>query len=135
LGVDFGTVRLGLAVCDSDRIIASPLATYRRRDAKADAEFFRALVKTEDIGGLVVGLPLHMSGDEGGKAAEARAFGQWLGDVTGLPVVYWDERYTSAAAADHLRAAGLSLEKRKERLDRVAAQIFLQAYLDAGHPE
>lgn len=131
LGVDYGTVRVGLAICDPERIIASPLATYERRDAEKDTDYFRKLVIAEVVGGLVVGLPVHMSGDEGGKAAEARAFGNWLATVTGLPVVYWDERYTTVAAEDHLRAAGLSSEKRKERRDRVAAQILLQAYLDA----
>jgi len=134
LGVDFGTVRVGLAVCDSERIIASPLATHQRKDPEKDAAFFRALVQAEDVGGLVVGLPLHMSGDEGGKAAEARAFGNWLADVTSLSVVFWDERYTTAVAEDSMRAAGLSYEKRKSRLDRVAAQILLQSYLDAGCP-
>jgi len=134
LGVDFGTVRVGLAICDPERVIASPLATYPRKDAEKDAAFFRSLIQAEDVGGLVVGLPLHMSGDEGGKAAEARTFGNWLAEVTSVPAVFWDERYTTAVAEDHLRAAGLSYEKRKSRLDRVAAQILLQSYLDAGCP-
>jgi putative holliday junction resolvase len=131
LGVDYGSVRVGLAICDSERIIASPLAIYQRRDAARDAEYFRELVRSEQVAGLVVGLPVHMSGDEGGKAKEARVFGDWLAGATGLPVVYWDERYTTVDAEDHLRGAGLSRQKRKERLDKVAAQILLQAYLDA----
>jgi putative holliday junction resolvase len=134
LGVDFGTVRVGLAVCDIDRRIASPLATYQRRDAGQDARYFTALMKTESVRGLVVGLPVHMSGDEGAKAAEARAFGNWLAELTGLPVVYWDERYTSQEAKQYLRGANLSHRQRKERIDRVAAQILLQSYLDAGCP-
>jgi len=131
LGVDFGTVRVGLAVSDPDRLIASPLETYVRRDAKADAAYFVNCVREERIVGLVVGLPLHTGGEEGIKAKEARAFGHWLGEATGLPVVYWDERCTTAAAEDALRDAGLSHRKRKDRLDRVAAQIILQSYLDA----
>ena len=131
LGVDFGTVRVGLAVCDSERLIASPLAIYQRRDTAADAAYFRELVKAEEITGLAVGLPVHMSGDEGGKAKEARAFGDWLAQGTGLPVAYWDERYTTADAESHLLEAGLTKKKRKERLDKVAAQIILQSYLDA----
>ncbi len=134
LGVDYGTVRVGLAISDPDRIIASPLETYARRDAAADAAYFAKLTAAEKILGLVVGLPLHTGGEEGKKAAEARAFGSWLAGVTGLPVVYWDERYTTAAAEDALWDAGLSHRKRRDRRDRVAAQIFLQAYLDAGCP-
>jgi putative Holliday junction resolvase len=131
LGVDFGTVRVGLAVCDSERLIASPLAVYGRRDPAADAAYFRDLVKAEEIAGLVVGLPVHMSGDEGGKAKEARAFGDWLAQMTGLPVAYWDERYTTADAEGHLLDAGLTKKKRKARLDKVAAQIILESFLDA----
>ena len=134
LGVDYGSVRVGLAVSDPDRIIASPLATYPRRDAEQDARYFRDLAAAEGVVGLVVGLPVHMSGEEGQKAAEARAFGRWLGELTGLPVVFWDERYTSAEAERHLLAAGLTNKRRKDRRDRVAAQVLLQGYIDAGCP-
>ena len=134
LGVDFGTVRVGLAVCDAGRIIASPLAVYQRRDQAKDADYFRKLVEVEQVGGLVVGLPVHMSGDEGGKAKEARAFGNWLATTTGLPVVYWDERFTTKTAESYLREAGLTRQRRKDCRDKVAAQILLQAYIDAGCP-
>lgn len=130
LGVDFGTVRHGLAVSDADRVIASPFETYARKDAKRDADYFAKLVREERIVGLVVGLPLHTGGEEGIKAKEARAFGQWLAETTGLPVEMWDERCTTAAADDAMRDAGLSPRRRKERRDRVAAQIILQGYLD-----
>ena len=134
LGVDFGTKRVGLAICDPDRIIASPLATYERRDEPADAAFFRQLFQIEKVVGLVVGLPVHMSGQEGTKAAEARAFGTWLTSLTGLPVAYFDERYTTSAAEGHLRSAGLTRKQRAGRIDRVAAQLILQAYIEAGCP-
>ena len=134
LGVDFGRVRVGLAVSDPDRKIAFPLATYQRRDAARDAAYFRTLVSGESAGGLVVGLPVHLDGREGAQAAGARAFGRWLGEVTGLPVVFWDERFTTAEAESALWEAGLTHKRRKARRDRVAAQILLQAYLDAGCP-
>ncbi len=134
LGVDYGTVRVGLAVCDSERIIASPLAVYQRRDQTQDADYFRKLAETEQIGGLVVGLPVHMSGDEGEKAKEARAFGNWLAQLTNLPVVFWDERFTTKTAESYLRDAGLTHQRRRERRDKVAAQILLQAYMEAGCP-
>ena len=134
LGVDFGTVRVGLAVSDSDRLIASPLETLTRRDAASDAAYFQRLVTAERVVGLVVGLPLHMSGDESQKSGEARAFGAWLAGFTGLPVVFWDERHSSSRADDLMTAAGLKRDKRKGKVDRVAAQLILQSYLEAGCP-
>jgi putative Holliday junction resolvase len=81
-----------------------------------------------------VGLPVHLDGREGVKAGEARTFGTWLEEITGLPLVYWDERFTTVEAEGHLLAAGLTNKRRKSRRDRVAAQILLQSYLDAGCP-
>jgi putative Holliday junction resolvase len=134
LGVDYGSVRVGLAVSDPDRKIAFPLAIYTRRDRERDAAYFRDLVTREEVGGLVVGLPVHTDGREGQKAEEARAFGRRLTEATGLPVVFWDERFTTVEAESALWAAGLTHKQRKERRDKVAAQILLQAYLDAGCP-
>jgi putative Holliday junction resolvase len=134
LGVDYGTVRVGLAITDPDRKFAFPLTTYHRRSRDEDAAFFRELVGREEVGGLVVGLPVHTDGREGQKAAEARAFGQWLAEATGLPAAFFDERFTTAQAESALWSAGLTHRKRKERRDRVAAQMLLQAYLDAGCP-
>jgi putative holliday junction resolvase len=134
LGVDYGSVRIGLAVSELERRLASPLAVYERRGQQRDAEYFRTLATAEEIGGLVVGLPLHCDGREGQKAMEARAFGAWLADVTGLPVVFWDERFSTVEAESALWQAGLTHKQRKARRDRVAAQILLQAYLDAGCP-
>jgi putative Holliday junction resolvase len=134
LGVDYGSVRVGLAVSDPDRILASPLATYTRRDAETDARYFRELVTAERVGGLVVGLPIHTNGREGVKAQEARAYGAWLKEVTGLPVVFYDERFTTVQAESALWNAGLTHKRRKERRDCVAAQMLLQAYLEAGCP-
>jgi putative Holliday junction resolvase len=134
LGVDYGSVRIGLAVSDAERRIASPLATYARRGPARDADFFRTLVREEQVAGLVVGLPVHLDGREGPKAAEARALGRWLAAVTGLPVVFWDERFTTVEAEAFLRSAGLTNKRRKDRRDQVAAQILLETYLEAGCP-
>jgi len=84
--------------------------------------------------GLVVGLPLHSSGEESDKSREARAFARWLADLTKLPVVMWDERFTTSLAQDAMIGAKLNRQKRKERVDRVAAQMILQVFLDAGCP-
>jgi putative holliday junction resolvase len=134
LGVDYGSVRVGLAVSDPDRKIAFPLTTYTRRTRDLDAEYFRKVAAEEPIAGLIVGLPIHLSGHEGAKATEARAFGKWLAEVTSLPVVLWDERFTTVEAEQALLSAGLTNKRRKARRDRVAAQILLQSYLDAGCP-
>lgn len=134
IGVDVGTVRVGLAVCDSDRKISSPHETYTRRSPQQDAAYFANLAEAESAAGFVVGLPIHIDGREGTKAIECRRYGAWLTAVTGLPAVFWDERFTTALAEDALWGAGLSHKKRKSRRDRVAAQMILQNYLDAGCP-
>lgn len=135
LGVDYGSVRIGLAVSDAERRLASPLAVYERVGRERDAEYFRALTEAEEIGALVVGLPVHGDGREGQKALEARSFGAWLAETTGLPVRFWDERFSTVEAESALWQAGLTHKKRKARRDRVAAQIILQSYLDAGCPD
>jgi putative holliday junction resolvase len=134
LGVDFGSVRIGLAVCDADRIIASPLEIRERKGDAADAAYFKQVIEREQIGGLVVGLPVHTDGRVGVKAKEAQVFGAWLAGVTGLPVAYADERFSTAFAESALWAAGLTHKKRKQRRDAVAAQVMLQAYIEAGCP-
>lgn len=134
LGVDFGSRRIGLAVSDAGRRIASPLAVYERGNQTQDAQHLRRLIEVEEIGEIILGLPLHTSGREGQKAQEARTFGSWLQQVTGLPVIFWDERFTTVEAEGYLNAAGLTEKRRRARRDMLAAQILLQSYLDAGCP-
>jgi len=131
-GIDYGTVRIGVATADLDVGIAGPLETYARRNERLDAEYFRRLATEERLGRFVVGLPVHGSGAESQKSREARAFGAWLEQATGVPVEFFDERYTSAEAEAMLLDAGLTKKRRKERLDQLAAQIMLTAYLEAG---
>jgi putative Holliday junction resolvase len=135
LGIDYGTKRLGLALSTPDQTIASPLETWERRDAAQDGRYLQKTVREYSIVGLVVGLPVHMSGDEGTKAKEARSFGTWAAVQTGLPVVYHDERYTTALAEEQLWEARLSHKQRKARRDKVAAQMLLQGYLDSNRDE
>lgn len=131
-GVDYGTVRIGIAVSDPDRTLASPYENYTRRGEKHDATYFLQLAKEERITRFVVGLPVHLSGEESEKSREAREFGKWLEELTGVPVDFFDERFTSAEAERHLLDAGLSKKRRKKRLDMLAARILLEAYLEAG---
>jgi putative holliday junction resolvase len=134
LGLDFGTVRIGLAVTDRDRILASPLATYRRRTEAEDATYFAKIIVELQVVGIVVGLPLHSDGNESDISRAARLFGDWLNRVTNLPIVFWDERFTTDRAEEALLGAKMNQRERKERRDRVAAQMILQAYLEAGCP-
>ena len=134
-GIDFGTVRIGVAVTDPDQRLASPLEIYTRRDAAADAVWAAQLVNSERIVGFVVGLPVHTSGHESQKSHKARQFGDWLAKQTGLPVRYFDERYTTVQAEELLQGAKLTSKRRKERLDKLAAQILLAAYLESSRIE
>ncbi len=131
-GIDYGTVRIGVAVSDREQRIASPLANYTRRTAALDAVFFKDLTAREQIAGFVVGLPLHLDGRESQKSSEARAFGEWLHELTALPVIFFDERFTSVEAEQALLSAELTKKKRKARLDKLAAQILLTAFLESG---
>ena len=131
IGIDFGTVRIGIAISDQQQSIASPLTTYQRRNEKLDSEFFVQLAAGENAVGFVIGLPVHMSGDESEKSQEAREFGNWLSIQTQLPVGWIDERYTTAFAREALSGSNLSGKKRKAMLDKIAAQAILTAFLES----
>ncbi|MCA9184323.1 MAG: Holliday junction resolvase RuvX [Pirellulaceae bacterium] len=135
VAVDYGTVRIGIAISDVGRRWASPHENYTRRGKDQDVRYFRKLVSDEQVTLFVVGLPVFNSGDESPKSREAREFGAWLGEITGVPVEYYDERYTSAQAEEMLLAADLTKKRRKKRLDMVAAQIILASYLERGTGE
>ena len=130
-GIDFGTVRIGVAICDPGQQFASPLEVYTRRNIRLDEKYFVELAEQERLAGFVVGLPIHPSGDESEKSGEARQFAQWLQEKTGVRVVMFDERFTTAQAREHLNASQTSGKKRKDRLDKIAAQILLATYLES----
>jgi putative Holliday junction resolvase len=135
MGLDFGTKRLGIAVSTPDQNIASPLENYDRKNPTLDEKHLRELAEDYRIAGLVVGLPVHMSGDEGGLARSAREFGLWIAKETNLPLRFWDERFTSAVAEEILQAASLTKKQRKARKDKLAAYLLLQSFLDAKDRE
>jgi putative Holliday junction resolvase len=130
-GIDFGSVRIGIALADVGLGIATPYENYARRGPALDADYFRQLAQRERIARFVVGLPVHLDGRESAKSAEARRFGQWLAEATGLAVEYFDERFTTSEAESLLLEAGLSKKARRARLDKLAAQIMLTAYLES----
>jgi len=130
--VDFGTVRIGIAVCDPDRILASPVEVYVVRDERRNAEYFRDLARSERLVGFVVGLPIHCDGGESQKSLESRAFARWLSATTELPVRLFDERFSTAAAKERLASGGLTRKKKKGKLDAVAALVLLESFLEAS---
>lgn len=132
LGLDYGTRRIGVAMSTTEQRMSLPLETYERRTDALDREWLRKLARGYRAVGLVVGLPVHMSGQEGEKAREARAFGAWAAETTGLPVAYWDERYSSSAADHFLMETNYSRKNKTQRRDQLAAHVILTSFLDAA---
>jgi putative Holliday junction resolvase len=131
-GIDYGTVRIGIALADLEVGIAGPYENYTRRGEAKDAEYFQQLAREERLTRFVVGLPVHLDGQESKKSREARQFGAWLEKLTSVTVDFFDERFTSSEAKAILGEANLTKKKRKARLDQLAAQIMLTAYLESG---
>lgn len=129
MALDYGDVRIGVAVSDLTKTIASGLETYKCRNLELDLNHFAELAKQQDVEKFIVGLPLNMDGSEGPRAEKTRAFGDKLSALTGLPVEYVDERLTSVEAEEILISAGMKREKRKEVIDKLAATLILKSYL------
>lgn len=130
--VDYGTVRIGIAVCDPDRILASPLEVFPAAEWRDNGgDFFRDLVDRERITGFVVGLPIHCDGAESQKSKESREFARWLLDQTSVPVRLFDERFTTADAKQRMVGVGYTRKKKKKRIDAVAALVLLESFLEA----
>jgi putative Holliday junction resolvase len=133
--MDFGTVRIGLSVCDPDKIIVSPLPKLNRSSLEADQKFLQKLLMEESIAAIVLGLPIHLSGNEGKKSLEVRAFAEWLKTFVSRPVFLWDERFSSSEADELLALRQISAKKRKELRDSLSAVVILQSFIEAGCPE
>jgi len=131
LALDVGSKRIGVAVSDPLGITAQGLETIQRQNKRRDFEALHAVVKHYDVGEIVVGLPLRLSGAEGTQSEKMRLFADQLKEHLGLPVHLWDERWTSTEANRLLREANLSIEKRGKAVDRMAAVLILQSWLEA----
>lgn len=129
--VDFGSVRIGIAICDPNRILASPLEVHPAADWKNDSDYFRSLANREQIMGFVVGLPIHCDGGESPKSKQCRKFASWLAAETELPVRLFDERFTTADAMSRMAGVGYTNKKKKKRVDAIAAQVILESFLEA----
>jgi putative Holliday junction resolvase len=130
LGLDVGTKTIGLALSDVLRQIASPLETIRRTKFSTDAAQLLKIAHEHGVGGLVLGLPVNLDGTEGPRAQSTRAFARNLSALTELPMAFWDERLSTAAAERVLLEADASRKRRAELIDKMAAAYILQGALD-----
>ena len=128
LGVDVGTVRIGVAICDPDGLIATPLVTLPADSAIASLV---ELIKEYDAVEVIVGLPRHLKGFEGQSAEMARSFAERLKSSISIPVELVDERLTSKSASAALSASGRKTKEQRGLIDQVAAASLLQLYLDS----
>jgi putative Holliday junction resolvase len=134
LALDHGSKRIGVALSDELGWTAQPLETFERRSLDRDIAHIQDLVRTHEVGQVLLGLPLRLSGEEGPAVQAVRRFVDRLAEALPVPVVTWDERMTTKAAEELLIAADVSRKKRKGAVDRVAAAILLQSYLEAHAP-
>lgn len=132
MGLDLGTRTIGVAVSDELGLTAQAVTTIRRRSSSADLSELNRLADALEVERWVVGLPLNMNGTEGPRAAQARDFGAVLAKNSGRPVEFWDERLSTKEAERALLEADLSRSKRRAVIDRVAAVIILQGWLDSA---
>ena len=130
IGLDLGTRTIGTAFCDAGWRIASPGKTLKRGKFGADKALLEALIAERAIKGVGIGLPLNMDGSEGPRVQSSQAYARNL-SVLGLPVLLWDERWSTTSAERDLIAQDMSRAKRAERIDSAAAAIILQAAIDA----
>jgi putative Holliday junction resolvase len=131
IGLDLGSKTIGVAISDITLRIASPIETIVRKKFTEDARRLLAIAAERRAGLFVLGLPLNMDGSEGPRAQSTRAFARNLGKLTALPIVFWDERLTTAAVERMLIGAGTSRARRAEIVDKLAAVYILQSALDS----
>jgi putative holliday junction resolvase len=131
IGLDVGTKTIGLALSDTRLVIASPLDTIRRRRFAEDMAALFALIDRHEVGGLVVGLPLSLSGGESPRTQSVRQFARNLLALRDMPMALWDERLSTAAVTREMIEHDMTRKRRAEIVDRVAAAYILQGFLDA----
>ncbi len=130
LGLDVGTKTIGTALCDAGWSFASPAELIRRTKFSKDKAALIALIGSQAVKGLVVGLPLNLDGSDSPRTQSTRAFARNLADLT-LPILLWDERWSTQAVERQMIAEDLSRAKRAERVDKLAASYILQGAIDA----
>lgn len=132
LALDLGKRRIGLALSDPLGITAQGLPTLERTNIREDLAALNRIAAEHEVGFILMGLPLHMTGREGRQAQYTKDFVKRLAAFTGLEVRLWDERLTTVEATRVLKESGISIAKRAKAVDKLAAQILLQSYLSTG---
>lgn len=131
MALDYGEVRIGVAMTDLMQLIASPFETYVRKSLDQDLDHICALIKNNSVKTVVVGLPLNMDGTEGERAQKTREFVDVLKTKTNADFVFQDERLSSVSAEELLLEGGMKRKDRKQNIDKVAAAIILESYLNS----
>src|SRR5689334_3654994 len=131
MGLDVGDKSIGIAVSDALLLTAQSRPTLRRKNLKSDIESIQRLATENEVHEVVIGQPLHMDGRESAQSRKVARFAEQLKEVLALPIVFWDERLTSVEAEQHLEQMGLNWRQRREQVDKIAAMIILQNYLDS----
>lgn len=131
MGLDLGSKTIGVATSDRTRMIATPIETIARKKFTADAERLIGIATRENIGLIILGLPVNMDGSEGPRCQSTRAFARNFAKLSAIPIVYWDERLSTAAVERMLIQADASRAKRDQVIDKLAAAWILQAALDS----
>jgi putative holliday junction resolvase len=136
MALDVGDKKIGVAISDELLLTAQGRPTLRRKNLRSDLEILRRLAMENDVQQIVIGQPLHMDGTPSTQSDRVARFSEELRKVLDLPIVFWDERLTSFEAEQHLEQMGMNWRRRREHVDKVAAMIILQNYLDSlpGHP-
>jgi putative holliday junction resolvase len=131
MALDLGTKTIGVATADYTRAFATPRHTIERTKFTPDAQSLIKFAAAENIGLIVLGLPLNMDGSEGPRCQSTRTFARNFGKLSPLPIIFWDERLSTAAVTRTMIEADMSRAKRAENVDKFAAAYILQALLDA----
>jgi putative pre-16S rRNA nuclease len=130
LGLDLGEKTIGIALTDTLLTVATPMETLKRGKFTTDADKLAAIIEKQNVGGIVVGLPLNMDGSDGPSAQSARAFARNFAARSQIPILLWDERLSTAAVTRTLIDADTSRRRRAEVVDKMAAAYILQGVLD-----
>ena len=132
MGIDFGLARIGIALSDDTKFLATPYETYKRKSEEFDINHLIEIIKTKKVDEIVCGLPMNMAGEEQEIAKHTREFMSKLNEHINISIKFVDERLSSLMAEEMLKETERDWKKRKEKLDAVAASIILQDYLDGA---
>ncbi|MEQ1789103.1 MAG: Holliday junction resolvase RuvX [Rickettsiales bacterium] len=130
LGLDVGDTTIGLALSDLRRSISTPLLTIERKKFSKDVEQLKTIINTQKIAGLVIGYPINMDGSKGTRVQSTRSFVSNISKHFELPMLFWDERFSSMVVEKMMKQADMSRKRRAELVDKLAASYMLQGYLD-----